>query len=340
MELDVELKRQNETMQHIHSLINKIGSYLFSDYINIYGREIGLPHLKFDNNGICSLTFDGKINILIAYNKEKNQCLLTSQIGPIPSNNLKEFLKTILISNAFGIENGGALLGIEKDTNSLVLSYVFIPSTFSYSLFKTVLLNFVTMVENWQSKYENLVGNSNGKKIKFKNFYIKKNKFQFNFDFSKIYAVKEDIEFSEYIPKYGKEIGLPNLKLNDNNVCSLNYDGKINVDIVYNKKNNQCFFASPIGNIPTNPNENYYKKLLISNAFGTETGGAMLGIEEEGNRIVLAYNFISNIISFELFKTLLRNFVNLVEEWQVKHKSLCEVKSYPWQFDLFKYLSY
>ena len=33
---------------------------------------------------------------------------------------------------------------------------VHIASTFSFELFKTVLRNFVTMVENWMDKYENL----------------------------------------------------------------------------------------------------------------------------------------------------------------------------------------
>ena len=197
----------------------------------------------------------------------------------------------------------------------LVLSFIFIASTFSFSLFKTVLSNFVTMVENWQTKYENLIGNSGT--IKFKKLEIKRKIFKFNFDFSKfIYEdLKEYENFSEYITQYGKEIGLPNLNFNDKNICSLNFDGKINVDIIYLKNNNQCIFASPIGYIPDNANEEYFEKLHIGNAFGTETGGALLGLEEEENRIVLAYVFISNTFSFELFKKVLLNFVNLTEEW-------------------------
>ena len=91
------------------------------------------------------------------YNKEKNQCLFTSPIGPIPSERREEFFKKILISNTFGIENGGAILGIDEDSYQLVLSFIFVASTFSFELFKTVISNFVTMVENWQTKYENLI---------------------------------------------------------------------------------------------------------------------------------------------------------------------------------------
>ena len=261
------INKLNEILQKINTDIKnlQILDRDFTTYIPRYGKEIGLPYLKFDNNGICSLQFDAKINVLIVYNKEKNQCLFTSPIGPIPSETREEFLKKILISNAFGIENGGAILGIDEDSYQLVLSFIFVASTFSFELFKTVISNFVTMVENWQIKYENLIELS--EKIKFKNLKIRKNKFQFNYDFSKFIdeEFKENEDFSEYIPKYGKEIGLPNLALNEKGVCSLNFDGQVNVDIVYSKENKQCFLASPIGNIPANADEKYFEYLLISN---------------------------------------------------------------------------
>ena len=135
------------------------------------------------------------------------------------------------------------------------------------------------------------------------------------------------IDFSNYITNYGKEVGLPNLKLNENGVCSLNFDGKINVDIVYNKENDQCFFASPIGTVPAEGREEFFKQLLVSNAFGIENGGAVLGIEEEEDRVVLSYTFIASTFSFELFKTVLGNFVTMVENWQNKYANLCRFSS-------------
>ena len=151
--------------------------------------------MKFDKNGICSLQFDGKINVLIVYSKEKNQCLFTSPIGIIPSDGRKEFLKKILISNVFGIENSGAILGIDEDSYQLVLSFIFVASTFSFDLFKTVINNFVNFVENWQTKYVNNVDSDFSEKIKFKNLKIRKTEFQFNFDFSKF--IDEDFKENE-----------------------------------------------------------------------------------------------------------------------------------------------
>ncbi len=130
------------------------------------------------------------------------------------------------------------------------------------------------------------------------------------------------IDFSEYIANYGKEIGLPDLKLNEDGICSLSFDEKLNVDIVYRKDEEQVIFASPIGNIPAEGQENFFKQLLIANAFGIENAGAILGIEEDENRVVLSYMFISSTFSFELFKTVLANFVDLVEAWQEKLETM------------------
>lgn len=130
------------------------------------------------------------------------------------------------------------------------------------------------------------------------------------------------IDFSEYIANYGKEIGLPDLKLNEDGICSLSFDEKFNVDIVFRKEQEQVIFAAPIGDIPVEGQENFFKQLLISNAFGIENAGAILGIEEEENRVVLSYVFISSTFSFDLFKTVLANFVDLVEAWQEKIETM------------------
>ena len=63
-------------------------------------------------------------------------------------------------NDSFGIENGGAVLSIDKKTNLIILSFTFIVSTFSFELFKIVLLNFVTMAENNMAKYEKLLNQS------------------------------------------------------------------------------------------------------------------------------------------------------------------------------------
>jgi len=134
----------------------------FSDYISNYGKEVGLPELKFDEEGICSLSFDSRINVDIVYRKEQDQCILAAPIGDVPVENKEEYFRKLLVANVFGLENAGAVIGLDEDKNSIVLSYTFIASTFSFDLFKTVLGNFVNMVENWQEKLREMIVDSKG----------------------------------------------------------------------------------------------------------------------------------------------------------------------------------
>ena len=61
-----------------------------------------------------------------------------------------------MIENVFGLATGGCAFGIE-DNRWIVISYTFITSTFTFDLFKTVLGNFVTVVEDWQNKCKSMV---------------------------------------------------------------------------------------------------------------------------------------------------------------------------------------
>ena len=133
-------------------------------------------------------------------------------------------------------------------------------------------------------------------------------------------SIREENYLPNYIKKYGKEVGLPNLKLNENGVCSLCFNDCISVDIVYNEKNNNCFLASPICLIPNNDREKFYEQLLISNNTYNENGGVILGIEEDTNRVVLSYIFIANTFTYFRFENVLRNFVGIVERNILKFK--------------------
>ena len=130
--------------------------------------------------------------------------------------------------------------------------------------------------------------------------------------------LKEEIYLPDYIKRYGKEVGLPNLKFNENGVCSLCFNNKIKVDIVYNEQYNQCFLASPICLIPNNDKEKILWTLLISNNTFNENGGVILGLDEDS--VVLSYTFIANTFSYLRFKNTLKNFVDIAEKNIIKFK--------------------
>ncbi len=126
----------------------------------------------------------------------------------------------------------------------------------------------------------------------------------------------------DFIASYGRDSGIPNLQLNKEGFCSLNFDTVINVDIVFTQEHDQCTFASNIGDIPAVDQAGFFKELLKESAFGINTSGACLGIDDESNKVVMSYTFITQSFTYELFKTVLNNFVSLVEEWMGKVKDL------------------
>ena len=130
------------------------------------------------------------------------------------------------------------------------------------------------------------------------------------------------VDIPNYLESYGKEVGLPNLKFNEQNICSLCFDSKINIDIVYRKEQDQCIFAAPVIDLPSQGQGELLRKIMIENVFGMATAGCVFGIEEDRERLVISYTFIASTFTFDLFKTVLGNFVDVVEEWQQKCENM------------------
>ena len=150
----------------------------------------------------------------------------------------------------------------------------------------------------------------------------KKNEYEKEILNEKKLKKEEKNKISNFIKNYGKEVGLPNLCLNNENICSLNFDGKINIDIKYNEKSSICPFVSPICSIPDKNKEEFYKKLLLANSFGIENGGAVLSIYKEKNSIIFSFSFIVSTFSYELFKNVLNNFTTIVEKNMDKYEKM------------------
>lgn len=127
---------------------------------------------------------------------------------------------------------------------------------------------------------------------------------------------------ADFVKMYGKEIGLADLSLNDDGVCSLTFDKTINVDIVYRKEFDQLGFVSSVLTLPPEGKEQFYLELLKANAFGFELAGCTLGVDAEKGTVILSYLLISSVVTYDLFKTVLANFVDLSEEWMSKSDKL------------------
>lgn len=116
----------------------------------------------------------------------------------------------------------------------------------------------------------------------------------------------------------GNQMGLPNLKLDNNKVCRLIFDKKFTVDIEASEDLRIVHLYSALCIIPPRDKENLYEALLEANLFGRGTGGASFGVDLEMGEILLSRTLEMEKTDYQDFVNVLESFVNHVEAWTEK----------------------
>jgi len=116
----------------------------------------------------------------------------------------------------------------------------------------------------------------------------------------------------------GNQMGLPNLKLDNNKVCRLIFDKKFTVDIEASEDLKIVHLYSAICVIPPRDKENLYESLLEANLFGRGTGGSTFGVDLETGEILLSRTMEMEKVDYQDFVNVLESFVNHVEAWTDK----------------------
>lgn len=68
---------------------------------------------------------------------------------------------------------------------------------------------------------------------------------------------------------------------------------------------------------PKQNQERFYSEALLGNLFGQGTHGAVLGLSDDGNRLVLS-RVIDDSIGYKEFKDALEDFINVADLWRVR----------------------
>ncbi len=123
-----------------------------------------------------------------------------------------------------------------------------------------------------------------------------------------------DSRLSELLAALGAHVGVPNLVLNDDNVCRLVLDRTLVIDIEHLPDTNLLQVYSVVGGHPGN-NADICHRLLSANLFGRGTGGAILGLDEQRGEILLVQPFDLATATPDKFVATLETFVGYVETW-------------------------
>jgi hypothetical protein len=121
-------------------------------------------------------------------------------------------------------------------------------------------------------------------------------------------------EMEALVSDLGKEVGIPELELDEDGYCCLFFDDVV-VNMEWDDENERLLLYTSVGDIPEDGREELFEKLLDANLFWKNTGGATLSIDNGEKRVVMTYELLLANVSFADFKTVLENFVNVAEAW-------------------------
>ncbi|AEV39759.1 Tir chaperone (plasmid) [Pseudovibrio sp. FO-BEG1] len=128
------------------------------------------------------------------------------------------------------------------------------------------------------------------------------------------------------IRQFGETIGLSDLKLDSENICSLTVDGEIEVFFqVLDFKTNVIRLNSKLANLNSVP-KSLYQHLLEANYNGIGTGAAALSINLRSSEVLLTQAIQADKLSAEEFADTVKLFVKYTSFWV---QELVELAKFP-----------
>lgn len=126
-------------------------------------------------------------------------------------------------------------------------------------------------------------------------------------------------EFQQWLKTLSQELNLnEDLVLDEKNQCFLMFDDTMLVEIEYNDKDQQFLFKGSLGNIEDWQTKQIYQRLLEANMLWKETQGALFGLQQYSDKVVLIQHTPVANCDYKNFESCLATFVNTFEYW-LKH---------------------
>lgn len=118
-----------------------------------FGDYIGIPDLAFDEDNLCTLSFDDLV-VCFAFREESKQLLLYADVGTLPSPAPLPALAALLEANCLQPE--GTALGIrldeERNLYVVALSCLADLAGLEQSRFQDLVQHFLSVQEEWQKR--------------------------------------------------------------------------------------------------------------------------------------------------------------------------------------------
>ena len=126
------------------------------------------------------------------------------------------------------------------------------------------------------------------------------------------------IDLKTLVQKLGVQLNLPQLALNENNVCFLTFDNRIQVGLEGAPEPDICFLYTILCPIPTENKHVLYETLMEGHLFGIGTRGGTFAASSQFGHVFFFKRFDLKEVSFEGFLRELETFIQAYDFWQKK----------------------
>lgn len=121
--------------------------------------------------------------------------------------------------------------------------------------------------------------------------------------------------FNNLLQELGKNVGLPDLKANEEGLCSLRFDDRVTIDLEANKETGALIYSSIVATLVPHQTEQFYPELLEANLLWVGTGGATLGVDPATLSVFICYQEKLEGLEFIRFQDLLKGFSDVAIFW-------------------------
>lgn len=115
-------------------------------------KSLNLEELSLDNNLHCMLMFDDKIVLNIELDEKFGQLVTYAYLGEVPLAGRENIFEKLLETNFFWNNTNGFTIGIDKQSQTVVMMARFELPLHQPELFEEHLADFVDNTEFWMHK--------------------------------------------------------------------------------------------------------------------------------------------------------------------------------------------
>jgi hypothetical protein len=105
--------------------------------------NLGSAHFRLDQNGVCACRHDDSGEVVVEVPEGSGQVFLYASLGPMPPHGREAFFRHLLELNAYMVGSRGGALGLDPQSEDVVLSRAEPIEALRAELFQRLLVNFI-----------------------------------------------------------------------------------------------------------------------------------------------------------------------------------------------------